>query len=132
MTGLALTYNIMDIVHLKDKSATQFYQSEAIRAELAEQKSLLSTQLNQADIAIQASLDKLKEIPVQLKASQDAYAQKLAQYNSGLINIVELTDVSYLLYRAETDEVEARSELLNTLLQKAVTNNTLNSFLSHF
>ena len=99
---------------------------------MTEQKSLLATQLNQADIAIQASLDKLKEIPIQLKASQDAYAQKLAQYNAGLVNIVELTNVSYLLYSAETDNVEAKSELLNTLLQKAVTNNTLSSFLTHF
>ena len=132
MTGLAFTYNIIDILHQKDKTAVQYFQTEAVREELAEQKSLLTNQLNQSDIAIQASIDKLKEIPVQLKASRDAYAQKFAQYNAGLINIVELTNVSYLLYSAETDEVEARSELLNTLLRKAVTNNTLNSFLSKF
>lgn len=132
MMGLAFTYNIVDIVHLRDKSAMQYYQTEAVREELAEQKSLLTNQLNQADVAIRASLDKLKEIPIQLKASRDAYVQKLAQYNAGLINIVDLTNVSYLLYSAETDDVEARSELLNTLLQKAVTNNTLNSFLNIF
>jgi len=132
MLGLALTYNIVDIVHRKDKTNEQFFQTEVVREELSEQKSLLSTQLDQSDIAIQASLDKLREIPVQLKASRDAYAQKLAQYDSGLVTIVELTNVSYLLFSAETDEIEARSELLNTLLQKAVTNNTLNSFISHF
>jgi len=132
MLGLALTYNIVDIVHWKDKTNEQYFQTEAVREELSEQKSLLSTQLDQSDIAIQASLDKLREIPVQLKASRDAYAQKLAQYDSGLVTIVELTNVSYLLFSAETDEIEARSELLNTLLQKAVTNNTLNSFISHF
>jgi len=132
MLGLALTYNIVDIVHRKDKTNEQYFQTEVVREELSEQKSLLSTQLDQSDIAIQASLDKLREIPVQLKASRDAYAQKLAQYDSGLVTIVELTNVSYLLFSAETDEIEARSELLNTLLQKAVTNNTLNSFISHF
>jgi len=132
MVGLALTYNIVDIVHRKDKTNQQYFQTEAVREELSEQKSLLSTQLDQSDIAIQASLDKIREIPVLLKASQDAFAQKLAQYNSGLATIVELTNVSYLLFSAETDEIEARSELLNNLLQKAVTNNTLNSFISHF
>ena len=132
MAGLAFTYNIIDVLHRKDKTAIQYYQAEGVKEELAEQKSLLSNQLNQSDIAIKASLDKIKEIPVLLKASQDAYSQKLAQYNAGLINIVELTNVSYLLYSAETDEVEARSELLNTLLQKAVTNNTLNTFLNTF
>ena len=67
-----------------------------------------------------------------LKASREAYAQKLAQYNAGLINVVELTNVAYLLYRAETDQLDAQSELLNTLLQKAATNNTLNAFINNF
>ena len=132
MMGLSLTYNLIDIVHRKDKSTVQYFQTETRREELSEQKSLLTNQLNQSDISIKASLDKIREIPVQLRASRDAYAQKLALYNSGLVNIAELTNVSYLLYSAETDEVEARSELLNTLLQKAVTNNTLNLFISHF
>jgi outer membrane protein TolC len=69
---------------------------------------------------------------MQLKASREAYSQKLAQYNAGTINIVELTNVSYLLYQAETNELDTKSELLNTLLQKAATNNTLQLFLSHF
>ena len=132
MAGVAFTYNIIDVLHRKDKMGIYYYQSEGVKQELAEQKSLLSNQLNQSDIAVKASLDKIKEIPVLLKASRDAYGQKLAQYNSGLINIVDLTNVSYLLYTAETDEVEARSELLNTLLQKAVTNNTLGTFLNTF
>ena len=132
MTGLAFTYNIIDVVHLRDKTAAQHFQTEAVNAELTEQKSLLTNQLNQADIAIKASLDKIKEIPVQLKASREAYAQKLAQYNAGLVNITDITNVSYLLYQSETDNVEAQSELMNTLLQKAVTNNTLNSFLNNF
>ena len=132
MMGLAFTYNLMDMVHSRDKSAIQFYQSESVRYEMEEQSSLLFNQLSQSEIAIQASLAKIREIPIQLKASRDAYEQKLAQYNAGLINIAELTNISYLLYSAETDEVEARSELLNTLLKKAVTNNTLNSFLNNF
>ena len=74
----------------------------------------------------------MKEIPVQLKAAQDAFSQKTAQYNAGLVNIAELTDVSYLLFSAETDQVGATTDLLNTLLQKAITNNTLNDFLNQF
>ena len=114
------------------KAAIQYYQSESMREEVQQQKSLLENQLQQADIAIQAAIDREKEIPLQLKAAQDAFFQKSAQYNAGLANITELTDASYLLYKAETDEVESLSDLLNTLLQKAVTNNTLNSFLNSF
>ncbi len=132
MTGLALTYNIIDVVHQKDKVAIQYYQTEAVREEMLGQKLLLENQLQQADIGIQAVMDREKEIPIQLRAAQNAFSQKSAQYNAGLANITELTDASYLLYRAETDAVETQSDLLNTLLQKAVTNNTLNNFLTQF
>lgn len=132
MLGLAFTYNIMDLVHRHDRTSMQYFQTQAVKSELQEQQSLLASQVRQSDIAIGAALDKISEIPAQLKASREAYSQKLAQYNAGLINVMELTNVSYLLYSAETDELDARSDLLNTLLQKAVTNNTLNAFLSHF
>ncbi|MFI5163922.1 MAG: TolC family protein, partial [Bacteroidia bacterium] len=132
MAGLAFTYNIVDIVHQKDKAAIQYFHAEAEHEEMNEQKLLLENQLQRADIAIQAALAREKEIPIQLRAAQNAFSQKSAQYNAGLANITELTDASYLLYRAETDAVEAQTDLLNTLLQKAVTNNTLNTFLSNF
>jgi len=132
MGGLALTYNIFDMVHRRDKVATQYFHAEAIHEEVNQQKLLLNNQLQQADIAIQAVLDREREIPIQLRAAQNAFSQKSAQYNAGIANIAELTDASYLLYRAETDAVEIQSDLLNTLLQKAVANNTLNTFLSNF
>lgn len=132
MAGLAFTYNLVDIVHQKDKADTYYFHAEAVHEEMQQQKSLLENQLQQADIAIQAALNKEKEIPIQLRAAQNAFLQKSAQYNAGLANIAELTDASYLLYRAETDAVETQSDLLNTFLQKAVTNNTLNTFLSNF
>ncbi|HXB11371.1 MAG TPA: TolC family protein, partial [Bacteroidia bacterium] len=132
MAGLAFTYNIIDIVHRKDKVATQYFHAEAVHEEVNQQKLLLNNQLQQADIAIQAVLNREREIPIQLRAAQNAFSQKSAQYNAGIANIAELTDASYLLYRAETDAVEIQSDLLNTLLQKAIANNTLNTFLSNF
>ncbi len=132
MAGLALTYNIIDLFHQRDKMAIQHFQSEAMHEEVLQQKSLLENQMQQADIAIQAAIDREKEIPIQLTAAQDAFSQKTAQYDAGLANITELTDASYLLYKAETDEVESSSDLLNTLLQKSFTNNTLNTFLANF
>jgi len=92
----------------------------------------MENQLRQADIAIQAAIDREKEIPLQLKAAQDAFAQKSAQYDAGLANITDLTDASYLLFKAETDQAEVLPFLLNALLEKAVTNNTLSTFLSNF
>jgi len=132
MGGLSLTYNLIDIVHQKDKASIIDFQAQAFQEQMNGQKSLLENQLKQADVDIQAALDRLKEVPIQLKAAQDAFAQKSAQYNAGLVNIAELTDVSYLLFSAETDQVGAKTDLLNTLLQKAITNNTLTIFLNQF
>jgi len=132
MAGLAFTYDIFDLVHQKDRSAVQAYQAEAAYDETQGQKTFLENQLRQADIDIQSTLEKEKEIPVQLQAAQDAYSQKSAQYNAGMANIAELTDASYLLYQAETDAVETRTDLLKTLLQKAYADNTLDSFLKEF
>jgi outer membrane protein TolC len=132
MVGLALTYNIIDLIHQSDKVAIQHYQSESMREEALQQRILLESQLQQADTAIQAAIDREREVPIQLKAAQDAFAQKSAQYDAGLANITELTEASYLLYKAEIDEVQASSDLLNTLLQKSVTNNTLSTFLANF
>ena len=92
----------------------------------------LQNRLDEADIAIQASMERLKEVPVQLKAAQDAFSQKTAQYNAGIADIAELTNVSYLLYSAEASQVQARTDLLHTLLEKAVTNNTLTDFINRF
>jgi len=132
MAGLSLSYNITDVVHQHDKSAIQHFQSEAVHETLIQQQSLLANQLQEADIAIQSAIARQLEIPVQLKAAQEVYSQKLAQYNAGLATITELTDASYLLFKSETDKVESLSDLLHTLLQKAVTNNTLNAFITSF
>ena len=132
MAGLALSYNIIDLIHRNDKTDIQHYQSESAREDVIQQKTLLESQLRQADVAIQAAIDRGKEIPLLLNAAQNVYSQKLAQYNAGLANITDLTDASYLLYKAETDESEVLPFLLNTLLLKAVANNTLNTFLANF
>jgi len=132
MAGLALSYDIVNLIHRNDKTDIQHYQSESAREDVVEQKTLLESQLKQADIAIQAAIDRAREIPLLLSAAQNVYAQKLAQYNAGLANITDLTDASYLLYKAETDQSEVLPFLLSTLLQKAVANNTLNTFLANF
>ena len=132
MAGLALSYDIVNLIHRNNKTDIQHYQSESAREDVIQQKTVLENQLRQADVAIQAAIDRGKEIPLLLNAAQNVYSQKLAQYNAGLANITDLTDASYLLYKAETDEAEFLPFLLNTLLQKAVANNTLSTFLANF
>jgi outer membrane protein TolC len=132
MAGLALTYNVMDLIHKSDKTAIVEYQAESMYEDVLQQRSLFASQLQQADTAIQAAIDRSREVPVLLNAAQSVYSQKLAQYNAGLANITDLTEASYLLFKAETDQDEVLPFLLNALLDKAVTNNTLSTFLANF
>jgi len=76
------------------------------------------------------ALDRLKEIPHQLKAANDGYRQKLSLYRNGLTDIVELDAALNILYRAETDYMQAKYDYSNALFQKAITENQVNSVLT--
>ncbi|HUN66378.1 MAG TPA: TolC family protein [Bacteroidota bacterium] len=132
MAGLAVTYNVIDLIHRRDKTDVQHFESEALREEIGQQKTILENQYQQAEVAVQAAVRRGQEVPLLLAAARSVFAQKSAQYDAGLANITDLTDASYLLYKAETEEVELMPDLLNALLNMAVTNNTLNAFLTNF
>ncbi|MEB0248578.1 TolC family protein, partial [Mucilaginibacter sp. 5B2] len=65
-----------------------------------------------------------------LKAANAGYRQKLSLYKSGLTDIIELNAALNILYRAETDYVQAKSAYTNALFQKAVTGNQVSSVLN--
>lgn len=130
MAGVAMTYNLFEGKKRTDKLAVQQSETNAALQNLTLQKEQLESAGRQADINVRAALQKLDEIPIQLKAAADAYAQKLALYNSGLANIVDVVNAYYVLNRAETDEVLAKDEYWKAVLQKAYTSNQFNQLLS--
>jgi outer membrane protein TolC len=79
---------------------------------------------------MQTALDRLKEIPKQLKAANDGYRQKLSLYKSGLTDIIELSTALNILYRAETDFMQAKYQYANALFQKAITQNQVTTVLN--
>ena len=70
------------------------------------------------------------EIPKQLKAANDGYRQKLSLYKSGLTDIIELDAALNLLYRAETDYVQAKYDYTVALFSQAITDNHVNTILN--
>ena len=78
MVGLALTYNIIDLIHQNDKVAIQHYQSESLREDVLQQQSLLENQLQQADIAIAAATAREKRNPVAAKGSTGCLCSKVS------------------------------------------------------
>jgi outer membrane protein TolC len=130
MAGLALTYNLFEGKKRADKLVVQKYQTTAALQQYSLQKDQLESANKESDIYISTALNKLNEIPVQLKAASDAYAQKLALYNSGLANIIDLVNAYYILNRAQIDEVMVKDEYWRAIFQKAYAANQFNQLLS--
>jgi outer membrane protein TolC len=130
LVGIGISYNLFDLrrKHLKvntQKAATNFAEKK-----LTEQKSLIALSVNQADVELQTSSQRLLEIPNQLKAASAGYRQKLSLYKSGLTDIIELNAALSILYRAETDYAQAKYAYSSALFQKAVTGNQVNTVLN--
>jgi len=130
LVGVGISYNLFDIRRRQLKLSTQKASTDYAYKKLQEQQQLLAINASQADVEMQTALDRLKEIPKQLKAANDGYRQKLSLYRNGLTDIVELDAALNILYRAETDYMQAKYDYSNALFQKAITENQVNSVLT--
>lgn len=131
LTGLAMTYDLFSSKKRNLRLNEQSFATRAARQDLEQEKLILNSNIQQANVALRAVSDKLREIPLQIKAANEAYVQKLAMYNSGLTNIVEVTNALYLLNRAETDMVTANDDAWNAIFNKAFAGNTIPTFLKN-
>jgi len=130
LVGLGISYNLFDIRRRQLKLHTQKASTAYAFKKLQEQQQLLAVSNNQADVEMQTALDRLKEIPNQLNAANAGYRQKLSLYKNGLTDIIELDAALNILYRAETDYMQAKYDYANALFQKAITENHVNKVLT--
>jgi adhesin transport system outer membrane protein len=130
LVGVGISYNLFDLRRRQLKLSTQKASTDYAYKKLQEQQQLLAVSAGQADVEMQTALKRLKEIPNQLKAANDSYRQNLSLYRNGLSNIVTLDAALNILYRAETDYMQAKYDYANSLFQKAITENQVNSVLN--
>ncbi|MBS7565368.1 TolC family protein [Mucilaginibacter sp. Bleaf8] len=130
LVGLGITYNLFDLKRRQLKLNTQKITSQYTRTKLNEQKVLLAASATQADANVSTAMERLQEIPKQLKAANAAYRQKFSLYKSGLTDIIELNAALALLYRAEIDFISAKFSYTQALFQKAVTENQVNTVIN--
>jgi len=129
MAGLTLSYDLFNGVHKKDELAVSKYNAQASDYALQQQRLALQNANAQANEAINTAYKNLKEIPIQIKSSADTYSQKRAQYKAGIINLIDLTNASYVLYRSQTDYVRTLSDWLLANLDKAAATGNLDQFI---
>jgi len=130
LVGVGISYNLFDLRRRQLKLRTQKASTDYAYKKLEEQKELLDISASQADVEMQTALDRLKEIPNQLRAANAGYRQQLSLYKNGLSNIVDLDAALNILYRAETDFMQAKYDYSNALFQKAITENQVNTVLN--
>jgi len=130
LVGLGISYNLFDLRRRHLKLQTQKANTDYAAKKLQEQQQLLSISASQADVEMQTALNRLQEIPNQLKAANASYRQQLSLYRNGLSNIMDLDAALNILYRAETDYMQAKYDYSNALFQKAITENKVNNILT--
>lgn len=130
LVGVGITYNLSDLRRRQLKLRSQKASTDYTLKKLEEQKALLATSVSQSDIALETAQQRMEEIPKQLKAAKDGYRQKLSLYRNGLTDIIELNAALNILYRAETDEAQARYAYVLARVQQAITRNQLNTILN--
>jgi len=130
LVGVGISYNLFDLRRRHLKLNTQKAATDYAARKLQEQQQLLAVSANQAEVELTTAQQRLKEIPDELRAASSGYRQKLSLYRSGLTDILELSQALDILYRAETDEAQAKYDYADALFQKAITGNQLNQVLN--
>ena len=129
LAGLTVEYDLWNTVHRKDKERIARNNTLASEYGLQQQQLSLANVGNKAEESIRTATQNLVEIPVQVEAAKSAYDQKTAQYKAGIINLVDLTNASFVLYRSQTDYVQTLSDWLLANLDKYSAAGQLNQFI---
>jgi outer membrane protein TolC len=127
--GIGITYDLVNIVHRKDKLAVNRFQTQAAGYDFQQQKLALGNANAQAAQAIATAEQNLTELPIQLQAASDVYNQKMAQYKAGVINLIDLTTASFVLYSAQLNYVETLNDWYLANLDRAASTGNLDLFI---
>ncbi len=127
--GVGLTYNLFNSIYKKDKLLANRYQIQASDFELQKQKLTVNTGLQQSESTLLTAEKNLQELPIQLRAAEDVYHQKMAQYKAGIISLIDLTNASFVLYRSQTDYLDVITDWYLAQVNKSAFNGTLEQFI---
>jgi outer membrane protein TolC len=127
--GVAITYSLFNPLTRKDKLAVNRLQAEAADFELQQQQLALTQAGDQALSVLHTIEANLQQLPLQLESAQDTYQQKLAQYKAGINSLVDLTNASFVLYRSQTDYIQAVNDWYLAQLDRASATGHLQNFI---
>lgn len=129
LAGVTLEYDLFNIVHRRDKERIARNNTLASDYGLQQQQLELQNVGNKADEGIRTATKNLVEVPIQIGSATDAFNQKTAQYKAGIINVVDLTNASFVLYRSQSDYVQTLSDWLLANLDRYSAGGMLDQFI---
>lgn len=129
MIGFTTLWNISDVFRTKQETKAQQSITKIYQANFNEVELQLKGQEENADLQYKTSIEIAHQTPIQLKAAQEAYNQATARYQSGLSNIIELTQATNILNRAEIDQVVANNNVWRAVFLKSASKGDLATFL---
>lgn len=132
LIGIGAVWNLTSIVRSYYKIGSQKFITQGLEEEYKTIDLELRSRENTADARIDYALQNFNEAPLQVRAAQRAYTQRLALYNNGLSTLTDVTTAQYILNRAETDRDIAFTNVWQALLMKAAATGNFNLFLNEF
>lgn len=114
-TGLTVTFPAFDIFSIRAQKQIEIANERAERALYQQTVDDLTSQLRQAQAALDGARRVAENTPLELKAARDSEMQARARYEAGLAAIVEIAEAQGLLVQAETDDALARLAVWNDL-----------------
>ena len=129
VVGAAVNYNLLNNLYRRDKIAINKFQIESINSEIQQQVETLHATSLQAENALQTAQANLLEIPIQIQVAQETFTQKSAQYKSGLISLNDLKNSAFVLFRAQSDEIDFQNDWYVAQLERAAAKGNLETFI---
>jgi outer membrane protein TolC len=129
LAGIGISYDLFNGIHRKDRLTVLTGQAKAADYALQQQQLELHTREVQADESIRIARSNLAELPTQLRAATDAYHQKEAQYQAGIINLVDLVNASFELFEAQSAWIRTINDWYTANLDKAAATGNLDLFI---
>ncbi|MGV3556586.1 TolC family protein [Larkinella arboricola] len=129
IVGVTAIWRPSDLLRTKYALTAQRERINALQQQYNQQTLALKTADQNATLQLELAQLRAQQAPLQLDAARQAYGQAQARYESGLDNILTLTQATALLNRAEVDQALTTNSVWRALLLRAATAGDLDSFL---
>ena len=127
--GLTISLPVLEIAPLHVRREIESYRERAEAARYEQTLRELKSEMEKAEVGLDAARRIAENTPVQLEAARTAEQQANARYRAGLATIVEVADSERLLTQAEIDDALAGLNVWRALLAVAAADGDLEPFL---